>query len=917
MTIVSAAAGSAARVASWMRAMMRRERLEQEMELELADHLERLTADLVAAGHSPREARRRARIAMGPALKHKENMRSSLGLQAFDELRGDVRFALRQMARNPQFTIVGVLSLALAVGANSTLFAVVNQLLYTGLGVPDAHQLRLLTWWGDGNATVHRMWGDFDSAPGQGTTSTVFSYPAYQQLRGRNQALEDLVAFKDDGMNATLRGQAQRVNVEMVSGNYYRQLGVRPQLGRPLIEADDTASGSVAVISDALWTRSFGRSPAALGQTITLNQATVTIVGVNPPQFTGLKLAQQSPELFVPLSMQPKIDPKGTGSLLIDPNMWWVNVMARTRPGVSDAQAQAALRVALDAAVRATLPVPGGETLPQLILKDGSRGLRIPDRAFRMPLLVLWALTGLVVLLACANVANLMLARATERQREMSMRLALGAARTRILRQLLTESLLLALLGGAGGLLLAWFGRNLLPELLTQPWQRGQFSTPFDGRVFAFTAAVTLFTGVLFGWAPAWLSSRQPIGSSLKDSAQQASRPRRGLGAKTLVAFQIALSTILVVGAGMFLRTIWSLGSVNVGFNPDNLLLFEIDPPASRYPAGHDVQLHRLLEQRFAAIPGVESVAPGIVPYLADSMSNETFLPEGEKDDPRRAQAEDVNWVGTAFFQTMRIPMVAGRPFGPEDTSSSERVAIINETLARKRFRSSDIIGKRFKADNDQGDWIRIVGICRDTSYSDLRREPPAQFFLPFVQQKQTGAMVYQLRSPLPAAALAPLLRTVVQQVDPDLPITDIRTQREQIAAAMQLERAVAVLTTGFGLLAIALAAVGIYGVMSCSVARRTQEIGIRLAVGARPEQVRNMVLQESSRLTAAGTAFGVAAALGLTHLVRSMLYGIDPFDPPTVSAALALLLLVALAATWIPARRAAGLQPMVAIRNE
>ncbi|HVC48204.1 MAG TPA: ABC transporter permease [Terracidiphilus sp.] len=909
----------AARMGSWLRAMTRRRRLESEMELELADHLERLTSDLIAAGCSAHEAARQARIAMGPALKHKEDMRSSLGLKWMDEARADLRFAIRQMRRNPRFAIVGALSLALAIGANSTLFAVVKQLLYTRLALPHPDQLRLLRWIGDGNEAVHGQWGDFDIVPGQGTNSTVFSYPVYRQLRAHNQVLQDLVGFKDDGMNATIRGEAQRVNVEMVSGNYYSALEIRPQIGRAINEADNAApgSGAVAVISDGLWTRAFGRSPAVLGQTVTLNQSTVTIVGVNPPGFTGLKNVQQPPELTVPLSLQPIIDPKGNTSLLTDPGLWWVNVMARSKRGISDAQAQAALDVALRAAVHNTVEVRSGETMPRLLVTDGSQGMRVPDRMFRLPLMVLWALTGFVLLLACANVANLLLARATQRQREMSVRLALGAGRGRLLRQLLTESLLLAAMGGVGGLVLAYFGRNLLPRLLTEPWQRAEFNPAFDGKVFAFTALVTLLTGVLFGLAPAWLGSHQPIGSSLKDTALQATRRRKGLGGKALVAFQIALSTILVLGAGVFLRTIWSLDNVNVGFNADHLLLLEIDPPASRYPAGKDVNLHMRLEERFKAIPGVESVAAGSVPYIGDSMSNETFLPEGETTGPHHKPAEDVNWVGTDFFQTLQIPMVAGRTFGPQDTATSSKVGIVNESLALKRFGTMKVVGRRFKADTEKSDWIEIVGVCRDTRYMNLRAKPPAQFFLPFVQQKQVGGMVYQVRTHVPASTLAPALRKVVQQVDPDLPITDIRTQREQIDASMQLERAVAVLTAGFGLMAMLLAAVGIYGVMAYSVAQRTNEIGIRLAVGARPAQVRDMILGECWRVTSVGLACGMVAALGLTHVIRSMLYGIQAYDPIAILATVAVLLLVALGAAWIPARRAARCQPMDALRNE
>lgn len=917
MKLVLAGAEAAARVRSWARAMLGRGRLEREMELELADHLEKLTADLEAQGYAPREAARRARVAMGPALKHKEEMRGSLGLRWVDQTRADLRFAVRQMRRNPRFAVIGALSLALAIGANSTLFAVVKQLLFTQLAVPKAGELRLLRWVGDGNEAVGGMWGDFDSRPGQGTSSSVFSYPVYRAMREHNQALGDLVAFKEDGMNATVRGEAQRVDVDMVSGNFFSQLGVRPRLGRGLTEADETNAAAVAVISDGLWAQSFGRSASVLGQTIKVNQSVLTIVGVDPPEFTGLKNTLRSPDLFVPLSLQPVIDVKGKTSLLVDPDMWWVNVVARARPGITDAQAQAALGSVLEAAVHGTTVLKKGETMPHLRVTDGSRGLRVPDRAFRLPLLVLWALTGFVLLLACANVSNLLLARATQRQREMSMRLALGAARARLLRQLLTESLLLAALGGAGGLVLTYFGRNVLPRLLTRPWQNAQMHAAFDGKVFAFTAFVTLATGVLFGMAPAVLAVRVPIGSSLKDTAQHATRRHKGLSGKALVAFQIALSTILVLGASVFLHTIWNLGSVDVGFDADHLLLLEIAPPVARYPAGKDVQLHRALEQRFAAIPGVDSASAAAVPYLADSMANETFLTEGEKSDPHAKQAEYVNWVGTDFIRTLRIPMIAGRAFGPQDTATSQKVGLVNEALARKRFGTLNVVGRRFKADKDDSDWITIVGVCRDTRYTQLRQPPPPQFFLPYVQQKDAGPMVYEMRTRGSAAMLAPLLRRQVKQVDADLPVTDIRTQREQINADMQLERAVAALAVGFGVLAMALAAVGIYGVMAYSVAQRTSEIGIRLAVGAQPRQVSRMILRESSQVMGVGLTCGMAAALGLTQVIKSMLFGIHAVDPVAIAATLGILALVALGATWVPAQRAAGLQPMDALRHE
>jgi predicted permease len=919
MTAYSLLLRKLAALRSWSRSIGRRDDLEAEMQEELANHLACLQADLERTGLPPTEAGRRARIALGPALVHKEAMRASLGLRWCDELRADLRYGARMLRKSPGFTAIAVGSLALAIGANTTIFAVGKRMLFDRLAVPHPEQLRMLRWNGDGKNAVHHMWGDFDSNAQGEMTSSVFSYPVYQQMRAHNQAIQELFAFKEDGMNATVRGHAQRVSVAMVSGNYYDGLNVHPQVGRAIGNADDAipGSGAVAVISDELWQREFDRSPAVLGQTITLNQMAMTVIGVNPRGFTGAKDVQESPDIFIPLGMQPAVDPKGKKSLLTDPDSWWLNVMGRAQPGLPDAKASAALDVALQAAVRATMTLKVDETTPRLDLADGARGLHYDDQTLRKPVYVLMALTGFVLLLACANVANLLMARGAQRQREMGMRLALGAGRARIVRQLLTESLMLAVLGGLAGSVLSYLGRNGLPKLLTNSWEQSSFETPFDWKVFGFTASVTLATGLLFGLAPAWMAMRAEVNSTLKDSAQNATRRRKGTLGKSLVAFQIALSTVLVIGAGLFLHTLFLMNSIDVGFKADNLLLFEIDPPAQRYPEGKDIQLHGLLEQRFASVPGVESVATGIVPYLADNMSNSDFYPEGDGLDHSKRQAEDFNVVGVDFFKTLGIPVIAGRSFGRDDTATSPKVGIINEALAQKRFPGVNPVGKKFRANQDVGDWIEIVGICANTRYSKLREAPPPQFFLPYVQQPGVGGMVYQVRTRMAASTLAPTLRRVVQQVDPDLPITDVRTQREQINATMQLERAFAALSAGFGMLALALACVGIYGVMAYSVANRTNEIGIRLALGARQGQVRGMILRESSWLSFSGIALGGAAALLLARVVKSMLYGIQPYDPLTLVAGVLLLLAVALAASWIPARRAAGVEPMEALRHE
>jgi predicted permease len=911
---------------SWFSAVVRRNRLEAEMEAELACHLENLTTDLIRAGHTPAEAARRARIAMGSLLTSKEEMRGSLGLRWWDKLWADLRYGARILRKSPGFTAIAATSLALAIGANTTIFSVAKQLLYDRLPVPDASELRLLAWTGnEQKLAVHNIWGDYAVTGGR-ATSTVFSYPVYQRLRAENKVLGDLFAFKTDNMNATIRGTAERVESEMVSGNYYAQLGIVPVLGRGITPADDAkpSAGWVAVISYGLWERDFGLSPEVLGQTIRVNDTPVIIVGVNPKGFTSAADVQTAPDIFLPLHLQPRISPKPqTVQPIFDRDLWWVNVMGRAKPGIPDVTAQAALDTQLAAAVRGTMSVEKGENIPRMDLRDGSRGLFEERQQYGKPMAILMAFVGLVLLLACANIANLMLARGAERQREMSVRLALGAGRMRILRQMLIESLLLATAGGACGCVLAYLGRNAVPKMLENAWQRHGLQVHFDWGIFAFTAGATIATGVLFGLAPAIAAARADVSHGLKSTALAATRRRKGLSGRTLVGFQIALSTLLVISAGLFLRTLAGLKSVDVGFRTDHLLLVDVNAPHPKYSMGKDIEFHQRLEAAFAAAPGVEAVAPASVVYISDSTDRQGFVTESQLNEHSKSRSEYYNVVGNNFFETLGISIVAGRSFGSQDTASSLKVGVINQSLARRSFPNENPLGKRFSISERQGDghsgkeWTTIVGVCADARYASLRAEPPPQFFLPFVQQPDMSGMTYEIRTRMQPEAVLPALRRVARQIAPDIPLSNVRTQEQQIDAAMQQERVFVTLTSGFGLLALALAAVGVYGIMAYSVAQRTNEIGIRLAVGALPRQIRGMILRESTWVTAAGILAGVTAALLLSRLVTSMLYGIQPYDPMTMGAGVLILLAVALAASWIPAKRAAGVEPMEALRHE
>jgi predicted permease len=616
---------------SWLRAMSGRARLEAEMEAELALHLECLEADLVRAGYSRAEAARRARIELGSAVVHKEGMRASLGLRLWGELGADLRYATRRLRRSWTFTIIAVVSLALAIGANTSIFSLAKQLLYERLAVPHPADLRALSWSAK-SELVHGIWGDYNHVANGYVGSSAFSYPVYEQLRRQNRSLEDLFALKLAGANAIVEGNTQQVSVEMVSGNYYSALGVRPQLGRVIQDSDDVGANSaaVAVLSDGFWLRVFGRSLAVLGQTVRLNGTTFLIVGVNPRGFTGANGVQRSPDVFVPLGMQPVISPHGiAGTLRTDTETWWVNVMGRLLPGVSQESAQKVLDGQFGSIVQATVRAGAGVEPPRMSMRDGSRGLFSTQKGYARPMAVLLTLAGFVLLLACANIANLMLARGTQRQREISVRIALGAGRLRLVRQMLVESLLLAFLGGVAGLAVGYIGGLQIPKLMQSPWERSWLEIHFDWQVFAFTATITLLTGVLFGLAPAWTAARSEANAGLKESAASVTRHGRGWGGKYLVGFQIALSTLLVVGAALFLRTLLSLNAVHAGFRTDHLLLAEVISPQEQYPPGKDIELHQQLEREIAAVPGVESVAAAAYPFLAGISGRRVLFPKG------------------------------------------------------------------------------------------------------------------------------------------------------------------------------------------------------------------------------------------------------------------------------------------------
>jgi predicted permease len=914
------------RFTSWLRSVFQPSRLRQAMDDEIAFHIASRAADLEHEGFAPKEAARRARVEFGAQAAHRHGMRVSLGLRWPDEVWGDLRYGARLLRRSPGFTVVTIASLALAIGANSAIFSAANELLFSRLGVPHARELRSLSIVTDARSIGFDGWNSYGNDLGNGLSDTdVITYPEFRMISREQTALQPLFGYQTlSYVTMTGAGTALPVTVQTVSGNFYPQMGVQTILGRALGPSDDHVDQGVplaAVLSYGAWQREFGGAKSVLGRTIHLNGAPATVVGVNPKGFTGAQSVQISPEVFVPLTAIAVLQPLvGDAHPLTDTRLNWVVAMARARPGVLDTAAAAQLTVLLETAIRATRTVKAGKTLPWVEIKNGSRGLDFTESQYGPQLYTLLGLAGLVLLLACVNVANLMLARARTRAQELSLRMAVGAGRARIFRQMLTECLLLAGIGGALGGVLAFVARNVVPRLLWDPTQGADLHVPFDWAVFAFTAGVTLAAAILSGLAPAWQATRQEPGAALKAGGKAQTRRHRFWTGKSLVALEVALSLMLVSGAALFLRTMINLDHIHPGFDTQGLLMFEIIPPGLRYPAGKNLQaLERILEQ-LRSVPGVESATMTSTPLLSDDRSSTSFYlaqPLGKKS--RQAEKDisvDYADVAPGYLETMRIPLLAGRAIAPEDAASPQRVAVINQVMAQQIFGNLNPIGRMFSG-TGKPPWTEIVGICGNTLYNTPKGEPPAIYFDSLPPGSDTGGVAYVVRTKLQPTALMPSLRRAVARVDADLPLMNILTQEEQIDALTQQERLMADLSLVFAALALLLACVGVYGVLSYSVAERTREIGIRLALGAKRAQVRGIVLREAAWLTALGMSVGMGVTLALAHLVHAQLYGVAPTDIVSLAGSALLMIAVALIAVWIPAARASRVDPMVALRHE
>jgi predicted permease len=919
---------------------------------EMAQHLEAVYEDALAGGASEQDAFNRAAAHIKDwQLLECELIRSKRPLAApfinnrvvreariqsqnktggivMGSLLLDLRYGARMLMKSKGFTAVAVLSLALGIGANTALFSVIDAVLLKTLPVKKPGELVLFNWLCGPRGLSYGIRGNISADPASGLrTSTSFSYLTFERFRDNNQTLSDVFAFASlSQLNVSVDGQPEIASGQLVTGGYYSGLGVRAILGRTLTADDDQPGASpVVVITHRYWQRRFGSDPEVVGKTINVNNVPFTIIGVTPREFFGTLQVGESADLSIPFSTQPQVTPHESD--LNGPWFWWLQIMGRLNPGVTAQQAAAGFEgVFLEAAqegwqVAATRFPPRGDSqnpaprdVPKLRAGSGSQGLTELRSAYSQPLTILMAIVGFVLLIACANVANLLLARSATRQKEIAVRLAIGASRGRLIRQLLTESVLLSLLGGAMGVLLAYWGKDLL--LTLRPWGGGELvlDLKLDLRVLAFTMAVSLATGLLFGLAPAVRATRVDLTPALKDNSRSVTSGSRSLLTKSLIIAQVAMSLVLLIGAGLFVRTLRNLQNVDIGFNRENLLLFNIEPGLNGYERPQMGQLYRRLTDTLEAVPGVRSATVSLIPLLSGRGQTRSISVLG------RASNDDddakVNTVGEHFFDTMEIPLLMGRALTLHDDEHAPRVAVVNQTLARKYFGDENPLGRRFGWGPETSGQIEIVGVVRDSKYVDMRAATESTIYLPYPQSIPRFA-TFIVRTSGNPLNMAGSIRDAVREVDSNLPLFDITTQSRQADESLTQERLFATLSSFFGLLALLLACIGLYGVMSYGVERRTNEIGIRMAMGATAVRVTRMVMRETMVVVFIGVAIGLGAALAVTRLIASMLFGLVATDPVTIIAAAALMVGVASVAGYLPARRASQVDPMVALRYE
>ena len=838
----------------------------------------------------------------------------------------DLRLAVRVLLATKTWTLVVLLSLALGIGANTALFTAVNGLLLQTVRVPEPERLVRFNHAGRNDMVRNSNEYGYSGTSGTRPLRSTFSFPMIEQLRAANTTLTGLAAGAPMGsLNVIVDGDAQLATGYQATGNYFAVTGVPAALGRVFGEADDRPSAApVAVISHAYWKARFAGQPSAIGRVVSINGQMVTIVGVTPADFAGIeRLGAEAPDVTLPLAFDALFAPpvRVETPRMRQPTYWWLQLVGRLKPAVSIEQAQASFATVFQrtaiagmAAYQSSLTADQqalstnrrrGSAVPELQIRTAAHGYYDVRPETRRSAGFLGVVVAIVLLIVCANVASLLLTRATARSRELSVRLSLGATRGRLIRQLLTESLLLSGLGGALGGLLAYWLRALLPF--------GQ-NAPLDWRVFGFLAAVSTLTGLVFGLVPALRATRVDLAGAMKESSRSVTGSRTLVG-QGLVVVQVAMALVLLVGAGLFLRTLDNLKSVDVGFDSRNLLLFNVNPRVGGYDVDRASRFFHQVLERTAMVPGVTSAALTRAPLLSATTFMDPMWKQGQASP---APAVDTMYrmdVSPAFFATMGIPVLRGRGFTDRDGPAGAKVAILNEAAARRLFPDGDVLGRRIGESFEKAGEFEVVGVVRDTKYGSVRDDAPPTMYRSVWQGTQRNLHVV-LKTAGEPLAMAGTVRATMREIDPTLPIREFTSQRDQISQRFAQERLFARAYGAFGALAVLLACIGLFGLMSYNVARRTGEIGVRMALGAQRRTVVGMVMRESSRLVAVGIVLGLAAVLWAGRFVQALVYGLSPSDPLTVAGAVVLIAAVTTLAGSVPARRAANVNPLEALRR-
>ena len=867
----------------------------------------------------------------------KEDSRAMWTWTSWEQLRQDLRYALRTMANNKAFTALAALSLALGIGANTAIYSFMDSILLRSLPVQNPGSLVVLKTrsqprptpgagknkgkQGKVESVMHSTMvtsaGTYNDSK-SGYISGVFPYAAFELFHNNDSIFSSVFAhYAYPGTpTVTVRGQAEVAAGGYVSGDYFRGLGVPPAAGR-LISAEDDRPGApaVAVMSYSFSQRRFGRAADALGQSILINNVPFTVIGVAPPEFFGVD-PQVPPDFYLPVHANVQLGPIISAASYLDQNFYWIEIMARLRPGVSMEQAQATLAPQFQQWVMSTANNDGERAdLPTLVIKEGAGGLDSLRRQYSKPLYVLLTLVGLILAIACANIANLLLARATARQREMAVRLSMGAGRWRVMRQLLTESVLLASLGGALGIGFAFWGIRFLTLLLANGRNNFTMHAELNWHILGVTIALSLLTGVVFGLAPAIQSTRVDVLPVLK--ARTGERIRHSFLhvslSQVLVVSQIAISLLMLVAAGLFVRTLSNLQTVDLGFNRENLLLFQLNARQAGHQDADIAAFYSDLQKRFSTIPGVRSATLSSLALIAGGSMGTIITVAGVQQS-----SNQVLPVGPSFFTTMQIPMLLGREIEDRDQPGSLAVAVVNELFAKAAFGDDNPIGQHITLVGPKRD-VEIVGVSKTARYAGLKQDNQPVVYTAYNQGTfgPVSSMVFELRTAGDPLTYVNTVREIVHQADARVPVYRVRTQAAQVDQEMSQEIIFARLCTAFAILGLAIACVGLYGTMSYNVARRTNEIGIRMALGAQRGGVVWMILRQVFVLAIVGLAIGLPIALATSKFVESFLFGMKPDDPRAIAVAVAVLVAAAVIAGYAPARRASKIDPMVALRHE